>query len=790
MRSRFGLVAFTLVLAIAALSRERIDAQEPQASQEAAQQPPASSEDPHGGRAADSKSGSPYLTVPEYLQNLTPATPPPPRAVRLPATPGDTVTYIKGSRSVSVVPASAWPTSPEGAPGDPPKSSPGFQGLIPTPDADENALALSRNVLGTDDRTHVTAVTTYPWRTIVYIALDWGAGFTSWCTGALIDSYHVLTAGHCVHNGTNWVSDVEIIPGRNQSYMPYYKSSWTLIRSYTEWTVNQDWNHDWALITVDRNIGSFTGWMGRQTATCNFFFCDGIYTGTLNNAGYGQPAPDGPSNNGRMFFDSDSGQSANDTKHWYYMDTEGGNSGGPVWRFDGTNRYILTVHAYGGSSTNSGTRLNSDKYDRLNAWTGADTPPVDLADYVDDGLAFFYASHVTPLVRGETWMSVGSDVRNIGTANPGGFWVRYVLSTNTLITTADYMICEAFVAGVSAFAWANSDCSGIVPAHVPAGFYYVGVIYDVYNARGEFNEGNNTAFRSSLVQVRAKYNLGVFKAGAGSGIVTSGPAGISCGLDCSEPYLDGTLVSLSHAAAAGSAFAGWSGACSGLGSCVVTMDAAKSVTATFKPQRLLSVKVKGSGSVSSVPAGISCGADCTENYAEGASVTLNASAAPGWTFVSFTGHCQSKTPSCTLAMLADASVTATFKPAADLVLAMSDSPDPVSVGNALTYTIAVTNAGPSNTSAVKVLDTLNANLKYVSATPSQGQVSSTVTSTGARKLVWSVGALANGGSATLIIKVKPQVAGTVKNTANVSTGVTVDPAPANNKQTASTVINP
>ena len=105
MRSRFGLVAFTLLLAIAALSRERIDAQEPQASQEAAQQPPASSEDPHGGRAADSESGSPYLTVPEYLQNLKPATPPPPRAVRLPATPGDTVTYMKGSRSVSVVPA-------------------------------------------------------------------------------------------------------------------------------------------------------------------------------------------------------------------------------------------------------------------------------------------------------------------------------------------------------------------------------------------------------------------------------------------------------------------------------------------------------------------------------------------------------------------------------------------------------------------------------------------------------------------------------------------------------------
>ena len=77
------------------------------------------------------------------------------------------------------------------------------------------------------------------------------------------------------------------------------------------------------------------------------------------------------------------------------------------------------------------------------------------------------------------------------------------------------------------------------------------------------------------------YTLTVTKAGTGSGTVTSSPAGISCGTDCSEPYSSGTVVTLTAAATAGSSFAGWSGACTGTGACQVTMSAAQAVTATF-----------------------------------------------------------------------------------------------------------------------------------------------------------------------------------------------------------------
>ncbi len=77
------------------------------------------------------------------------------------------------------------------------------------------------------------------------------------------------------------------------------------------------------------------------------------------------------------------------------------------------------------------------------------------------------------------------------------------------------------------------------------------------------------------------YALNVFKSGAGSGTVTSNPPGIDCGSTCSHDFTAGTVVTLTASVATGSTFAGWSGACTGSGSCVVTMDAAKDVTAAF-----------------------------------------------------------------------------------------------------------------------------------------------------------------------------------------------------------------
>ena len=78
------------------------------------------------------------------------------------------------------------------------------------------------------------------------------------------------------------------------------------------------------------------------------------------------------------------------------------------------------------------------------------------------------------------------------------------------------------------------------------------------------------------------YILNVSKSGGGSGTVTSSPAGINCGSTCSASFNYNTNVTLTAVSSTGSTFTGWSDSgCSGTGTCTVTMDAVKSVTANF-----------------------------------------------------------------------------------------------------------------------------------------------------------------------------------------------------------------
>jgi hypothetical protein len=159
------------------------------------------------------------------------------------------------------------------------------------------------------------------------------------------------------------------------------------------------------------------------------------------------------------------------------------------------------------------------------------------------------------------------------------------------------------------------------------------------------------------------FALNVSKNGTGSGTVTSSPSGIDCGATCSHSYTSGTVVTLTASPASGSTFAGWSGACSGTGGCTVTMDQARSVTATFNvlPSFALNVSKSGTGSgtITSSPSGIDCGATCSHSYTSGTVVTLTASPASGSTFAGWSGAC-SGTGGCTVTMDQVRSVTATF----------------------------------------------------------------------------------------------------------------------------------
>jgi hypothetical protein len=161
--------------------------------------------------------------------------------------------------------------------------------------------------------------------------------------------------------------------------------------------------------------------------------------------------------------------------------------------------------------------------------------------------------------------------------------------------------------------------------------------------------------------------LSVTEAGAGTGKVTSDIGGIDCSPTCSARYDSGTTVTLSANPASGSSFDGWGGACSGTGTCTVTVNEDTSVTATFGavPQHTLTVskdEAHGTGSVTSSPSGINCGTTCSSSFAAGSTVTLDASPDAGFSVMSWGGieGCPDFTTSCTVTLTADMTVTVTF----------------------------------------------------------------------------------------------------------------------------------
>jgi serine/threonine protein kinase len=220
----------------------------------------------------------------------------------------------------------------------------------------------------------------------------------------------------------------------------------------------------------------------------------------------------------------------------------------------------------------------------------------------------------------------------------------YAFAENTLVTLT------ATATSPSTFGGWSGACSGTSPVCVVT-------LNAVQTATATFNPPG-------------KQTLTVNKGGTGTGSVTSSPGGINnCTATCTFDFDAGTTVTLTANAAAPSTFAGWSGGgCSGTGlTCIVTMNAAQNVTATFSPppdQTLTVIKSgTGAGTVTSSPAGINCGATCTFGFAMNASVTLTASPAPQSTFGGWSGGgCTGTTPTCVVSMNQAQSVTATFNP--------------------------------------------------------------------------------------------------------------------------------
>lgn len=220
-------------------------------------------------------------------------------------------------------------------------------------------------VHGPDDRVQINNTSVYPWRAIASLLIT-AADNSMWIgTGWFIGPHTLATAGHVVfikNSGVpgrdGWVKKIQVMPGRNGNTLPFGSVTSSSFRSVTAWTNNGDQNFDYGAIIIPTNLGNTTGWFGFGA------YQDADLLSSVGNiSGYPGDKP-----TGTQWYDARRIASINSRKVFYDIDTAGGQSGSGVYRVINGNRMAFAVHAYGGATTNSGTRINQEVFNNLVAW--------------------------------------------------------------------------------------------------------------------------------------------------------------------------------------------------------------------------------------------------------------------------------------------------------------------------------------------------------------------------------------------------------------------------------------
>lgn len=153
-----------------------------------------------------------------------------------------------------------------------------------------------------------------------------------------------------------------------------------------------------------------------------------------------------------------------------------------------------------------------------------------------------------------------------------------------------------------------------------------GVVEIAYDAAGTMTMRCSPSFMHTLT---------VEMTGGGPGRVTSTPTGIDCAGDCSHTAVQGSQVTLTATDTADSIFTGWSGACTGTGSCVVTLTGDATVQANFAPAFTLRAEISAEAYEARLPCDFPC-IPCTSFCP----ISFNASEAFGDLVVDNVGQCQ------------------------------------------------------------------------------------------------------------------------------------------------------
>ena len=202
----------------------------------------------------------------------------------------------------------------------------------------------------------------YPYSTVVYITATFPNGKSFTGSGVVVGQNDVLTASHVVNSVANGgaATSVVVYPGRDGGYSPYGSYSaerWNYyqIDNDGDGLLSQsDSQYDVAILSFDEKIGDATGWMGIDPTNERGYFNLTGFPGTY--ADYTGP---------RMTNDygSASENSFYDVLDYGSLESNPGNSGGPIWYQTGGSYYVSGIVSTGGWG--AGLDLT---YDQIVSW--------------------------------------------------------------------------------------------------------------------------------------------------------------------------------------------------------------------------------------------------------------------------------------------------------------------------------------------------------------------------------------------------------------------------------------
>jgi len=232
-----------------------------------------------------------------------------------------------------------------------------------------NPTVVLEMVHGVDNRRRITDGKTakYPWCTNASLLITARDGSQWIGTGWFVSPRTLVTAGHCVYIKNSgvpardgWVKSMQVLPGRDAAKLPFGTMTSMQFWTVRGWADSGDENYDYGAIVLPMGFTPSPGTIGFAV-----YSDTELQAMTVNVAGY--PGDQDP---GTLWYDTKQVASVSATKVHYDIDTAGGQSGAAVYHIDPAGKRVgVAIHAYGGATTNSGTRISAPVFTNISNWS-------------------------------------------------------------------------------------------------------------------------------------------------------------------------------------------------------------------------------------------------------------------------------------------------------------------------------------------------------------------------------------------------------------------------------------